>query len=185
LSEIKIRPCLKEDVVQQFAQLVAGWETLYLLTGTAAATLMGLLFVAISIHTDWFEGRGRLDLRNFGALTFNSFFYVLLISVLFLVPGFGWREMGGVLLVVGLADLTNSTLQRRRASQVKGEAGAGDIASSFNFPILCLIGLVLSAFGILLRIPDSLYAILVIVICLLGSAAVNAWTLLVQADSTS
>lgn len=171
--------------MQEFTKLIAGWETLYLLTGTAATTLMGLLFVAISIHTDWFKDRGRLDLRNFGALTFNSFFYVLLISILFLVPGFGWGETGGVLLILGLADLTNSFLQLRHARLAQRRAPEERITLRFSFPILCLAALVFAAIGVLLHVPESLYVVLVIVICLLGSAAVNAWTLLVQADSTS
>lgn len=46
------RHCRNEQVVQRFGKLVAGWETMHLLAGTAAATLIGPLFVAISIHSD-------------------------------------------------------------------------------------------------------------------------------------
>ena len=67
--------------------IITTWETFYLLAGTAAATLIGLLFVAISINIDLFHAQSRLDFQIFGALTFNCFFYVLLIALLFLVPG--------------------------------------------------------------------------------------------------
>jgi hypothetical protein len=33
-----------------FPELIKEWETFYLMVGTAAATLIGLLFVAVSIH---------------------------------------------------------------------------------------------------------------------------------------
>jgi hypothetical protein len=33
-----------------------------------------------------------------------------------------------------------------------------------------------------LHVPGSLYGVLVVVICLLGSASINAWSLLVQVD---
>ena len=57
-----------------FSQMVGEWETFYLLTGTAAATLIGLLFVAVSINIEPFQGKERPDLQHFGALTFNASF---------------------------------------------------------------------------------------------------------------
>ena len=41
--------------MNDFQTSLAAWETFYLLAGTAAATLIGLLFIAISIHIDVFQ----------------------------------------------------------------------------------------------------------------------------------
>jgi hypothetical protein len=45
-----------------FSQQISGWETFYLLTGTAAATLIGLLFVAISVGKESIEAKATRDL---------------------------------------------------------------------------------------------------------------------------
>lgn len=47
-----------------FADAIHGWETFYLLTGTAGVTLIGLLFIAISINIELFRDRFSGDLRN-------------------------------------------------------------------------------------------------------------------------
>jgi hypothetical protein len=143
---------------------------------------MGLLFVAISINVEKFQQSIRLDLRNFGALTFNSFFYVLLIAVIFLCPGLGWRGTGLALLVLGLVDLVNSILQKRRALAADSGDGRKISAGRFNVPIACLILLVLNSLLVLMQFGISLYLVLVLVICLLGTASVNAWSLLVRVD---
>jgi hypothetical protein len=168
--------------VQNYSEIVAGWETLYLLVGTAAATLMGLLFVAISINVEKFQQAMRMDLRNFGALTFNSFFYVLLVAILFLTPGLGWRGTGVVLLLLGVVDLTNALLQLRRAKGAGNADRREEVESRFTFPILCLVALVISAVLILFRVSASLYVVSLAAVLLLGAASVNAWLLLVRAD---
>jgi hypothetical protein len=45
-----------------------------------------------------------------------------------------------------------------------------------------LLGLVVISILVILHVPGSLYGVLVVVICLLGSASINAWSLLVQVD---
>jgi hypothetical protein len=173
----------KESInLSEYSVAMSSWETLYLLVGTAATTLMGLLFVAISIHVENFYQQDRLDLRNFGALTFNSFFYVLLIAVLFLAPGLGWSGLGILLLLLAIVDLVNASLQHSRARRAQILLGNQAIASRFWFPIVSLLGLVVISILVILHVPGSLYGVLVVVICLLGSASINAWSLLVQVD---
>ena len=164
-----------------FSQTITDWQTFYLLTGTAAATLIGLLFIAISINTDIFHGKSRLDLRHFAGLTFNCFFYALVVSLLFLMPGLTPLGLGLPLLLIAGAGLANTVIQQRRAR--RAEAGRGDIriASRFTIPILCLSGLVIIAASVIMQITQSLYGVVAVVIFLLGSAAVNAWTLLMRA----
>lgn len=67
----------EEEVGVEFSEVISSWETYYLLVGTAAVTLIGLLFVAITINIDTFRRRTGTDVQLFGVLTFNSFFYVL------------------------------------------------------------------------------------------------------------
>lgn len=39
-------------MITEFAEAVAGWNDFYMLAGSAAFTLLGLLFVAVLFHID-------------------------------------------------------------------------------------------------------------------------------------
>jgi hypothetical protein len=165
-----------------FTATIKEWETFYLLGGTAAATLIGLLFVAVSIHIDIFHRKTSTDLHHFAALTFNCFFYALLISMLFLIPNLSPLGLGVPLFLLGLLGLLNAVLQQRRARNNLQSTQAREIASRFNLPILGLLGLFIVSVGIMFRLILSLYGIIVVIFILLISAAQNAWALLVQIE---
>jgi hypothetical protein len=44
-----------------FTNTIKDWQTFYVMAGTAAATLIGLLFVAVSINIDVFRKRTSED----------------------------------------------------------------------------------------------------------------------------
>jgi hypothetical protein len=60
------------------------WSTFAEVAGTAAASLIGLLFVAVSIRID-FVARSQ-ELRNRAAQTLSLFGTVLLTAILIAVP---------------------------------------------------------------------------------------------------
>jgi len=62
---------------------LAGWHDFYILAGTAAATLVGLLFVGLSLHlqivvtTSEVRSLARVTLVNFAAVVFLALFMVI------------------------------------------------------------------------------------------------------------
>jgi hypothetical protein len=62
---------------------VSGWHDFYILAGTAAATLVGLLFVGLSLHlrvvitSSEVRSLARVTLANFGAVLFVALFMVI------------------------------------------------------------------------------------------------------------
>lgn len=165
-----------------FAHDVSSWETFYLLAGTAAATLVGLLFVAVSINIDSFRQNAYGDLQLYAALTFNCFFYVLLISLLFLVPGISPLGLGLPLFVLGALGLANVLIQRRKAQRIQSERNARGIAARFVAPSLCLLGLALVGILTIAQVAEGLYGLVVIIVVLLAVAALNAWSLLLRVE---
>ena len=165
-----------------FSELIASWETFYLLLGTAAATLIGLLFVAVSINIDLFRKKAYLDMQYFATLTFNSFFYVLVIALLFLIPGPTRLGLGLPLLFLGLLGFGNTILQSRRARRIQAGRKGGGVPIRFTIAAVSLIGLALAGLGFILGIQTGLNLLVVVLILLLGSAAVNAWSLLVTGE---
>jgi hypothetical protein len=76
------------------------WHDAYLLLGTAAAALTGLVFVALSIHLRAIAGdrfqRARGEYLTFGLI------YITVVSALVLIPGQGDDALGIELLVGGV-----------------------------------------------------------------------------------
>src|SRR5256886_6553605 len=66
-----------------FQTAVSGWHDFYILAGTAAATLVGLPFVGLSLHlrvviaSSEVRSLARVTLANFGAMLFVALFMVI------------------------------------------------------------------------------------------------------------
>ena len=78
--------------------LLAGWESFYVITGSAAAALTGLQFVVITLGAQMNRGNVEAN-RAFGTPTIVHFGAVLLIAALLSAP---WPSLFGVALVLGL-----------------------------------------------------------------------------------
>ena len=68
------------------APLGEAWHDFYLMAGTAAVTLVGLLFVALSLHVAILFQSEHRDFRMLAAEAFQGYLYVLITSLLFLLP---------------------------------------------------------------------------------------------------
>jgi modulator of FtsH protease len=62
------------------------WHDFYLLSGTAAATLAGLLFVSLSFNLEHLLHESRTHLMRFARNTMLVYLMVLILSLLMLVP---------------------------------------------------------------------------------------------------
>ncbi len=98
------------------------WHDFYLLAGTAAVTLAGLLFVALSLHLDRFVERSHEHLLALSRVTLLSFTFVLFASLFMLVPPQGARQTAIMLAAAGVAGLW-FTVTLPRAAQHHDEAG--------------------------------------------------------------
>ena len=69
-----------------FSQSLADWTAFYALMGGAAATLLGLLFVALSVRLNIFHQREVADVRDFAAFTFGTFLVAIAVAGLAIAP---------------------------------------------------------------------------------------------------
>ena len=70
----------------EFQANLADWGPYFGFVGTAAATLLGLLFVAASLRLDIFRNAETADVREFARLTLLSFLIPLILAGLALMP---------------------------------------------------------------------------------------------------
>ena len=88
-----------------FAQALAEWTAFYTLMGGAAATLLGLLFVAVSVRLNIFHQREVADVRDFAAFTFGTFLVAIVVAGLAIAPHAHRLTLAWSLLLVGIGAL--------------------------------------------------------------------------------
>src|SRR5207245_1513288 len=81
---------------------VGGWHDFYILAGTAAATLVGLLFVGLSLHLQIVVS--ALEVRSLARVTLANFGAVLVVALFIVIPQ-GPSAAGSQLVGAGVVSL--------------------------------------------------------------------------------
>jgi modulator of FtsH protease len=165
--------------MEPFAQAIEGWHDFYMMVGTAAATLIGLLFVSLSLNVDVITREANADLRVLAAQTFMSFLNVTMLAVLFLIPNQVPLGLGLPLLGIsglGLYETVRRLLKTRHA-RPRG-LGRGGMPHRFVVPTVCFLALLVVAGSVLLGETGGLYWLVPVMILLVVAASRNAWDLL-------
>jgi hypothetical protein len=168
-----------------FTGAVRGWHDFYLMIGTAGATLVGLLFVSLSINADAITRPENGDLRVLAAQAFTSFLNVVMFAVLFLIPDQGPHGLGLPLLGIsgfGLYETLGRFQKTRHASARLWSKGG--ITGRFYVPTICYLSLTVIAASVLLGQTSGLYWLVPVMIMLLVAASRNAWDLLLRLRET-
>jgi hypothetical protein len=76
-----------------YADAVQSWHDFYMTAGAAAATLVGLLFVGLSLHIRVVVAQA--DVKSLARITLADFFVILLVALVILAPvGDAWSDRG-------------------------------------------------------------------------------------------
>lgn len=162
---------------------VASWQTFYMFAGSASATLVGLLFVSVSLHLDLAGESGISAVFALARRTFSSFILVVIIALVFLVPqqgalGLGWPLIALGILYMFLTVLDGRTVVRELRYTAGWENIAIHIIRPIAVPLVSGVGLVLTAASVLASTTSSLYWMAPIVVLILTNAAIDAWQLM-------
>ena len=161
-----------ESHAQPFHEALAHWEAFYLMAGTAAVTLVGLLFVALSMHVAVLFRGEHARTREMAFQAFQGYLYVLVTALVFLAPPLSARTLGATYLLMNLVLLLRTVLRVRRF------ATKGDGAWGLGMPIVGSgIGIALGAVIWSAGIPAGNLLLLPPLI-VLASATRTAWALL-------
>jgi hypothetical protein len=164
-----------------FSLVIAGWHDFYIMTGTAAATLMGLLFVSLSLNVDIITRDENDDLRILASQSFVNFLCVLMFSVVFLIPSQVPAGLGLPLLGIGGFGLYY-TLSRylHTRKNLPRSWGKRSLTMRFVLPIICYATLSIIAISVLMSMTDGLYWLVPVMILLIINTSINAWDLLLR-----
>lgn len=155
-----------------------GWHDYFIVAGTAAATLVGLLFVGLSLHLR--AVISRPDVRSLARVTLANFGLVLVVSLFMVVPQPG-DAVGLQLVVSGVISFLliarSVTAATRSGTRT---LGLRHTLLRFGFSGLGYAGVIVAGALMSARTYDSGFATLLsVTIALLVVSLRNSWDLLV------
>ena len=158
--------------------MLHGWDNFFMTAGAASATLIGLLFVAITLGADLSTPRGALGTRAFLTPTIFQFGAVLFQCLALLAP---WPSARAAGTVLGLCGLTGFIYQVAVIiMQCKAKFASLDWIDFALFsaaPVLSHGGLIVGAAGLIAGCPFAPYAIAGAISLLLLTGICGTWVL--------
>jgi hypothetical protein len=157
--------------------LLREWHNFYLLIGGAAASLAGLMFVAISLGSGTITPKNIQALRVFVNPTLIHFIYVLVAALVIVIPTATWTRLGILLVLVGLIS-TGRTIGMipylRQQHRIKA-IDSDDWTWYLFAPAVSYLLFIGTGIGFLLQISLALDGLAIASILLLIAGIRNAW----------
>jgi hypothetical protein len=155
---------------------LATWQNFYVITGSAAAALTGLMFVVITLITRIRMRRSSETLGAFGTPNVVHFGAALLVAAILSAP---WQALwlAGLLLgLCGLGGVTYAAIVVRRARRQTGyQPVLEDWLWHAVFPLVSYTALVVAALLLLGNPVLALFVIGAVTVLLLFIGIHNAW----------
>ncbi len=96
-----------------FQQYLEHCHDLFVLSGTAAATLMGVLFISLSLHLDTVVHEDNKHIHAMALESFYGFMWVMVISMFMLVPLMPMRPLSTAFIMLGAVRIGMMVLNSR------------------------------------------------------------------------
>ena len=167
----------------EFGAHVEAWHDFFTLAGGASATLLGLLFVGVSLQAEFRSLPPDSYIRSVAALSFQNFLIVILFALYFLAPDPSPKSIAWPVILTALFPFVSHLRMAMR--QLPGFA-ADRSTYVWHFVVPAISHLAAVGVGIaLLRGADDAIGWMVAVIAfLLMIPTRNAWELVISPDNT-
>jgi hypothetical protein len=168
-----------------FQTTLLGWHDFYSITGMAAASLVGLLFVGLSIHLRVVVSRP--DVKSLARVTLTSFALSLFVSIFMVIPesdpaATGWQliSLGAIACLLIVRSLIAGVRSRVRIIEVRR------LALRFGLTFLSYV-LLITAGGVLVggNYRTGLGLLVGVAVLILVTTLRNVWDLLVTVGAAT
>ena len=157
---------------------MGAWHDFYVTAGGAAAALVGLLFVGVSLHLDAVVSRP--DVRATARGAFQSLIAILVVALVVLVPAISGSDLGEVLIVLGAVGLLGAARDARGMWGSDLLLGARAAVRKLGFRFAGLLSMLAVGILFLTRNDQAASWLLAVIFLLLASSAQTAWSLLIE-----
>ncbi len=162
--------------------IFATWQSFYVIIGSAAATLTGLMFIVVTLMS---ESRQRLSAAYIGISAFSEptlvhFGAALLVAAFLNAP---WQALWNVSIPLGIVGVGGVIYILVTVPQMRSlpdyRPSVSDWVWYFSFPLILYAGLFVSALLLPGNPVPALYAIGAITVLFLFNGLRNAWDLVI------
>jgi hypothetical protein len=162
----------------RFAALTE-WHDFFAAVAGIAATLVGLLFVALALNPAVMADDGPAGLRTWAGQTFHSFLMVLVFALVILIPDTGPLGLGLPLLILGAWGVARVVIDARQVrSDPDPEWHGRSVLTRFASPLAAYVIAVWVGAQTLQGDADAVGWLVATVFFLMMNAASNCWDLL-------
>jgi hypothetical protein len=154
------------------------WDTFAVIVGGAAAALLGLLFVAISIRLTVIER--SVELRNRSAETMTLFGIVLVLALLMAVPRQPLRVLGIEVVVLAVLGGAGLFLLDWKAGRNRGHQAIGRVLEMVSPNTVTVVLLLVAGTLLAFRVPAGMYVLVAPVIAAFVGGLTSAWLVLTR-----
>ncbi|MBC7872095.1 MAG: hypothetical protein H7Y09_14710 [Chitinophagaceae bacterium] len=161
-------------------QTLKDWQNFYFMTGSASATLIGLMFVAVSLGSNMIDDHASLNFQLFVTPVVVHFTIVLVLAALMIIPSHTPISLGSFLILIGTISAAYTIrlvwmMTQHPQSQVLNK---GHYFWHGAFPVISYFGVFVGGMGIFASEWRILDLVALLIILLLVSSIRNAWYLI-------
>lgn len=166
--------------MEEWHRELAAWRDYYAFAGAAAATLMGLMFVVVSLgQRTLATEEGSRATRGFFTPIIVFFATIIVVTMLMLVPHPSAIELGVLLAVVGAGGLIYMVASGAHSMWRSGELGVDDLIWYVLVPYLCYAAIAVAGVALWRATGVAFVVAGVAMLLLLITGIRNAWDLVV------
>jgi uncharacterized membrane-anchored protein len=154
------------------------WDTFAVLAGGAAATMTGLLFVAVSIRVD--RIKESKELRNRAGQTLILFGAVVVAAILVAVPAQADWVLGIELVILAALAGTALQLLDRRARTEPSEQPFAHLIDAISPNLVTLLLMLAAGLTLIFGANAGLYVLIAPILTALIGGVTNAWLFLTR-----
>jgi len=152
------------------------WETFYVITGSSAAALTGLMFVVVALRTEARVDGAEGGVRAFGTPTVVHFCAVLLVAAILSIPG---QTISSLAFCVSAAGVAGVALSAWVVVQARRQQSYAPVPSDWIWhvvlPVVAYASLVAAAVALSRRPALALDVVAAAALLLLFIGIHNAW----------
>ena len=166
-----------------FASAIGRWQSFQSLAGAVAATLLGLLFVAVSIRPTLVGRQDHPDILSIAAKSMGLFMLVILIALVSQIPDLRPSGMAIGLVIIAVMSLANTGYQIAVMRRILDEWGPLFFVRRMLLPTAGYVILLVTSVAIYHGDDRWLLALGITQILFLFTGTYNAWDRLIHPGS--
>ena len=155
------------------------WHDFFTAVAGLSGTLLGLLFVAVTLSPTIMTDDGPTGMRVWSGVTFHNFLVLVVLGIAGLVPSDAGTTFIITLVIIGLQGIARVLHDMRRVRADPDPTWGGRHALvRFVSPTIAYVASLITAYGLWIGDPSYLSWLVAIVFCLTISAVASCWDLL-------